>query len=195
MEVGYSCSARCLTHPEVPGSSTQLSPMHCLTFGKGIKTVHLFLGKRDGTITVRLKMAFPSTGKFRLKIEEFIDIFHKNTELSLKKSNPEIPSLLSTSLKLIMRGFPVSSTKGAGTAAAGRDRRTPGISSTCCHAAAGFAAPFLCDQKWGISLLGEKMNFLKPADMRSPRFGCAKQAVPKTSKNFKMVWGDEYIQV
>lgn len=62
-EVGYSCSAQCLTHPEVPGSSTQLSPMHCLTFGKGIKTVSLFLGKRDGTITVRLKMAFLSTWK------------------------------------------------------------------------------------------------------------------------------------
>lgn len=34
--------------------------------------------------------------------------------------------------------------------------RTPGISSTCCHAAAGFAASFLCDQIQGISLLGEK---------------------------------------
>lgn len=101
------------------------------------------------------------------------------------------------SLKLSMKGFPPPSTKGAGTAAAGRDMRTPGISSTCSHAAAGFAAPFLFDQKWGTSLLGEKTGIfcLKPADMGSPGFGLAKQVVLKTFENFKMVWGDEYIQV
>lgn len=63
MEVGYCCSSRHLTHPEAPGSSVQLVPVHRLTFVKGIKPVSLFLGKRAGTMTVKLKMAFPSTWK------------------------------------------------------------------------------------------------------------------------------------
>lgn len=41
----------------------------------------------------------------------------------------------------------------------------------------------------------ENRNFLKPADMGSPGFSCAKQIVPKTFENFKVVCGDEYIQV
>lgn len=52
-----------LGHPEAPGISPQLTPVHCLAFVTGIKPLSLFLGKIAETIIVKLKTAFPSTQK------------------------------------------------------------------------------------------------------------------------------------
>jgi len=91
VEVEYSCSSWCLTYPEAPGSSPQLNPVHRLTFVKGIKPVSLFVGKGAGTITARLKMAFPSTRKIQIKNIRVHQHFLQEHRIALKKSNPEIP--------------------------------------------------------------------------------------------------------